>query len=245
MSKNAFHQIGYQFQGPQQMAQFIEKHAAESNTIPTPVGGAYSVLTTANCAQIIAQYDPQHHLIGCLPHIAGNSAIEAKISDTLEDPRHPLDGIVLADFVSTDVPFAFDCPMYRVHQQQLLPERVHKLQICAFPMQAEVFKNEKQFKKSPYGKFASDGCFIPNGLFRPDNKPVEKPMPFAIMTGTVTASHHMKNKLTKRTFWHCELATYGGSITTAFDASDVKVKPTKGTLLGGTFRLSALPVAGS
>jgi len=223
---------------------FLKRHESEFEVKPTQIGGAYKVYTTADSAQLIAQYDPNDQLIGCLPHLLGKGRMDAKILGVREDQSHPLDGLVLIefDYENTKVPCAVDCPLYRLYQDDLQSENTLNLQVCAFQSQAKVFRDEKKFKKSPYGQLAAEGAFIPSGLFQPDGAPVDKPRPIAILAGRVLEAQLIKNRETKKSFWKCEVQSFGCSVTTAFDARSIKKKPTTDSIVAGSFKLSAVPV---
>lgn len=241
MSRPEFNQIGFDFDDPMKLIKFVEQHQSDFITKPTPVGGSYKIYTTEHNAQLITQYDPNDQLIGCLPHLRGEGQLKAKIMGVKQDANHPLDGLVLAEFEETNVPFAVDCPLFRLYTEDLQADKMINLQVCAFQMQAEIFKNKKKFQQSQLGKLDATGAFVPSGLFNPNGNPVDTPRPMAIIAGTVLDASLRKNKITKKSFWVCEVQTYGGTITTAFDAASVKKKPTKESIVAGSFQLSALP----
>lgn len=245
MSRSDFQQVGFNFPSPLQLAHFIEKHEPESVLHETPVGGSYRVYTANECAQLIAQYNPEGHLIGCLAHLLGSGRIRAKVLGTREDQNHPLDGLVLAEFESTQVPFAFVCPLYRMYPNELKSGQSIELQTCALQTQAAIYKNEKQFLSSPLGKLSPDGSFIPSGLFRPGGETIDPPKPFAVLSGRVLDASLIKNRETKQSFWKCEVQTYGGTIAVAFNESDARYKPTTKSIVAGSFQLSAIPLLNS
>lgn len=185
------------------------------------------------------------------PAFAGEGRVEAQIVGDVSDPEwKPFEVAVSASLAGDEVPFVFDLADPR-QAATARPGKAVAVSLTGFSFNARVFKNEKayyQAQKAGGAKIVfAVNHFIPTGLFNVEAggmADAARPTAYADFAGTVLKSELRTNAAGRGRFWWALLRTYGDyTIDVVLDPTQVKLRPTPGTVVSGRFWLSGRLVA--
>lgn len=210
--------------------------------------GTYIHWKVGRGAELWAQVDHKHNLVGLNPHFQGDARMQVGLVRHIKRTGDSaLEGAFYAwadprsnDPETGEFPFVFDSPDYDVHSSLQLPTIV-QVQIAAFAHELEGFENDEAYYASQGDepKFAAE-AFIPSGLFSAAGSVNEPPKSLAIFVGHVLVTETITNAMTKREFYWAKVRTLGGEVDVVADPEIVRGKVIKAGVVKGKFWLSGI-----
>ena len=203
------------------------------------VGGGVELWLQANAVQKI---------VGCNPHFAGEGRIEAAVIETVSAAGKPMDGQCFGWAAPSDPgnPYsgkhaiAASLPDFAYVDERILVPPVVTLQVSAFAAELEYFPTETAFVDSESGRYY--GAEIGSTVWA--HATVEDlPQPDAFLSGTVEQSERRENQVTGEPFHTLVVRTTAGTLDVVADLQTLPRRPVVGTVVAGTFWLSARVVS--
>ncbi|WGU95784.1 hypothetical protein QJQ58_05820 [Paenibacillus dendritiformis] len=216
--------------------------AIEHGTLLEADQGQYIYFEAGNGIELWLQVNQENEIIGLNPHFAGTSRLEVGLTTIIDrETDSVLDGACHAwmepdeSLESGTCPFVFDMPNLGLFGQVEVPQRI-SIQLTAFSHEVNVYDNEEEYSQSQEGevKFAAES-FIPSGLFGNSNEPAST----AIFTGRVVEASLIQNEYTGSSFSWCKAKTLGGEIDVVTDLEQLDKDIAVGSIISGSFWLSA------
>jgi len=208
--------------------------------------GAYVVWRQETGAELWIQIDAAGDLVGMNPHFSGTATMTVELAARVTRPDEaPMDGALLAwmnpslDDEEAAPPVVFDCPDFRLNDEQPLPAR-RSVALSAFPMDTvKVFENAAAFHESQTGEvaFAAD-FFIPVGVFTPQGEAIDPPNSHALFAGEVVAGALLTNAQTGLSFHWAWIRTLGGDLEMVAPPNGIDGPLVPGAVVQGPFWLS-------
>ena len=210
--------------------------------------GYYLYWSPGAGAELWVQANKQKQIVGCNPHFTGQGRIVASIIETFNVPGKPLDGRCFGWAAPRDEknpysglhPISAHLPDFDLVGERILIPLTVTLQIAAFTEQMDCFPTETAFLESEPAR--EHGAKAGERIWR--HIEVEgEPQSEAFLNGIVTQSERRENPITGQPFYVLLLSTSAGTLDVVTDPVSVSRRPVVGTVVAGTFWLSARVVS--
>ncbi len=242
--------IGFPVQNEQEVNVLITETINRVESIKCPQG-FYLRFADVSGAEIFLQGNNEQELIGFNSHFAGKSRRKVGLTKMIERDSSELDGGFKAWAnprsanveVSSEYPFVFDVPDFRMVDQTPLP-RICEIQLTAFASNDfKVFADEKEYDASQESelKYAAKS-FVPSGLFafndQDEAADLNAVRPIGTFAGEIKEFELKINELSNEKFYWFLVETLGGEVDVVADAKLVLTEPQIGGIVTGQFWLS-------
>jgi hypothetical protein len=248
-----FSDIGFPVSDIEAFKDLVQKASHTGRCMRSP-NGYYVCWSPGAGAELWAQANAEHELVGLHPHFAGAARMRMGLTDIITDPENPLDGSIRGwadprpeNPQSGAYPLMLDLPDFDLVRSRLRCPAVLTVQVAAFAHSVRCFADDASLYawQDPKGGMAAES-FIPIGLLpkeflsgdSPSQQSDESPGANAFLSGHVRSHHLCANPETGNSFHHVHLRTLGGEVDVVGDPAVVSGEPVVGGVIQGTFWLS-------
>ena len=176
------------------------------------------------------------------PAFIGSGSTKIFVTADASDPDWlPYEHRVQAQFATGEAPIILDLADPR-EAAQFVPDARLDVDITAFADELSNYESEAAYydsQKIEKIKFASNH-FIPSGMFNEGLDEKKFPTAHALLAGSVLRAERRQNVVGKGSYWWALVETFDGAkINVVVDAEALKSEPKVGSILSGSFWLSA------
>lgn len=239
----ALSSVGFPVHTQEQFESLASKLMPEAIAVTSPAGN-YLHWRGANGTELWLQMDPDGHVLSLTPHFSSGETIELKLTERLVRPGSTeLDGAFFGwahgdpSTDADDVPFVFDAPDFRAHDELELPTDA-RVQLTAFTTELQIYASPQA-----YADFQQDEPrlkskdILPIGLFSPEGEKIDPPESRIIMTGHVKQTRLLTNPITQAEFHWVRADTLGGEMDVVIHPEFVIDDLAVGGVISGSFTL--------
>jgi hypothetical protein len=250
-----FDSIGFPADDEGALKPFIRRAMAEGDQFEVigaepGWGGRYICWNAGGGPQLWLAVDERGALTGVDPHFAGRGRahISLERSFDYDGSRPPAGGIFawINPGADEETKAGFDLPAFaRFYDMACDYDGNALVQVAAFCHGGEVFADEADYAAAqreahPELSFEIES-FIPIGMFDVDGA---IPPATARLSGRVLEADRLTNPATGRHFWAVLVKTFGMTVDVVADDEQLTGRPEPGSVLAGSFWLSAVPADG-
>ena len=240
---DALGSIGFPVHTQEQFEKLADKLSPEA-VASAHAAGTYLHWRAPNGAELWLQMDPDGRVISLTPHFASGKTISLKITERLVRPgAGELDGAFFGwahgnpDDERDDVPFVFDAPDFRAHDELELPAEMG-VQLTAFTHELQIYESPQAYADFQHDEpKLSSKHIIPIGLFTPEGEKLDPPESRIIMTGHIQEAKELTNPVTESTFHWVRADTLGGEVDVVIHPEFVGEALVAGGVISGSFSL--------